>query len=84
MRLLSYNMAKRPAAWAEVFATGADVAMLQEIANPDGIEHTIRLEGEPWQNQVMHHEHVWRNACIHRRILTPRFRSILTPCTGAC
>jgi len=25
-----------------------------------------------------------RLQCIHRRILPPRFRSILTPCTGAC
>jgi len=55
-------MAKRPAAWADVFASGADVAMLQEIANPNGIEHPIRVDGEPWQNQVVHHEHVWRNA----------------------
>lgn len=58
MRLLSYNMAKRPSTWADVLSTGADVAMLQEFASPDGETDAIRVDGEPWQNQVQHHEHV--------------------------
>ena len=61
IRLLSYNMAKRPSAWEDVISSGADVAMLQEFANPSSVNGTIRVDGEPWQNKVEHHEHVWRN-----------------------
>jgi hypothetical protein len=68
MRLLSYNMAQRPAAWQDVLAVDADVAMVQEVASTGdggrGNGGRFQFHGEPWNDKQGDPSVVWKSAVV--------------------
>jgi hypothetical protein len=88
VRLVSWNMAHRVAAWAALREVGADVALVQEAGKP-GLEWASTVSGSPddrWQTALVAGRRPWRTAIIRlgdRVQLRPRTTMTLETATAA-
>jgi hypothetical protein len=65
MKLVSWNMAHRKAAWYELLETGADIALLQEAAEPPSdVVAKVAVDSAPWQTYGADAVRPWRTAVV--------------------
>ena len=65
MRLISWNIARRPEAWRQLLDSGADVALLQEAAEPPGdVAARIEVDDAPWYTAGADAPRAWRTAVV--------------------
>ncbi len=63
LKLVSWNIAHRPDAWRYLLKSDADVALLQEAAEPpDDVEQKCGLDSAPWQTGGAGLTRPWRTA----------------------
>lgn len=78
MKLISWNIGHRAEPWRQLLESGADVALLQEAAEPPGdVASRIGVDAEPWHTEGGGASRPWRTAVVQ---LTNRVRvDWLTP-----
>ena len=88
IRLVSWNMARRVAAWAALRDVGADVALVQEAGRP-GLKWANAVSGSPddrWETALVAGRGPWRTAILRlgdRVELRPRTTMTLETSTAA-
>ena len=88
IRLVSWNMAHKVAAWAALRDVGADVALVQEAGRPDP-EWANAVSGSPddrWETALVAGRGPWRTAILRlgdRVELRPRTTMTLETSTAA-
>jgi len=65
VKLVSWNIAHRPDAWRHLLSSDADVALLQEAAEPpDDVARKFGLDTAPWQTGGAGLTRPWRTAIV--------------------
>lgn len=65
MKLISWNIGGRKAAWSELHNSGADIALLQEAcAPPEALASHIDVDDAPWRIAGVGRERVGRTAIV--------------------
>lgn len=65
MKLISWNLAHRVDPWRRVLDSGADVALLQEAAEPPSdVRSKIEVDDEPWRTEGAGVARRWRTAVV--------------------
>lgn len=72
MKLISWNIGHRAEPWRQLLESGADVALLQEAAEPpNDVASSISVGAEPWRTEGNGASRPWRTAVVQ---LTNRVR----------
>lgn len=67
MKLVSWNINRRAECWERLLETGADLALLQEAAEPPpDIAERVEFSSEPWRlaGSDTHRPRAWRSAVV--------------------
>jgi endonuclease/exonuclease/phosphatase family metal-dependent hydrolase len=65
MRVVSWNIAGRKEPWRELIGSGADVALLQEAAEPPSdVAEQIEVDTAPWKTEGAGKNRRWRTAIV--------------------
>jgi len=70
VRIISWNIARKEDAWRQLLACDANVALLQEAAEPPaGVALRVAVDAEPWVTAGVDRNRPWRTAVVG---LSPR------------
>ena len=65
VKMIAWNIARREDAWRFLLDTDADIALLQEAAEPpDDVTGSLDIDPAPWQTPGVDKNRPWRTAIV--------------------